>query len=576
MTPDHLRGLELARAGRTAEAETVFRALLEADPDDADALHFFAVCASQRQDYREAERLLQQAIASRPGWAKGWNSLGRIYRSMRQFGDAAASYEQAIRYSPTDAELYCEYAHALRESGQLPAAAEALRRAIEIQPASADAHVSLAAVLKDLNLDAQAETEGLCAVSIDPHHAEAHNIVGIVQRRQGRYRDAETHYREAVALNPSIGLYGCNLATLMREAGRLDEAEAEYRRVIDIDPFCAEAYRHLANMTRIEPEDPVYARLQSLLGNTSLSPQQRTEMLFAIARVLEDQKDYDAAFRYWEEANRLKRSTIHYDDAMREDLARATIEIFDRALLDRHVGHGNPTDAPIFIVGMPRSGTTLVEQIVASHSRVTAAGELPVLGRIADAAGYPASFSSAKGIGGTLDAMGNDYLALAHPAGTGRFTDKMPGNYLRIGLIRLILPNARIVHCRRDPVDTCLWCYRQLFTGSGQPYSYDLRELGLEYRRYERLMEHWRTVAPEVLYEIQYESLIDNAETEIRRLLDFCGLPFEPGCLDFHETDRPIRTASASQVRQPIYRGAQGRWKKYEAYLAPLLRVLEG
>ena len=221
---------------------------------------------------------------------------------------------------------------------------------------------------------------------------------------------------------------------------------------------------------------------------------------------------------------------------------------------------------------MPRSGTTLVEQILASHSQVEAGGELTSLRRLARQAGYPEAFADPDLP--SLRRFGESYLAAARPVGGPHFTDKMPDNFLRIGLIRLALPNARIIHCRRDPIDICLSCYRILFIRDAQKFSYDLHELGLEYLRYARLMAHWRMVAPDAMHVVQYEDLIADQEGEIRRLLNFCGLAFEDACLRFHETERTVKTASAEQVRQKIYRGAVERWRHYEKHLGPLLELL--
>lgn len=569
---EHLRGLELASAGRIDEAEAVFRQLLEVDPSDAEALHFFGVLSFRRSRPVDAERHFRAALEARPGWAKAWHSLGGALQAQGKLEDAASACEKAVELDPDAAEFHYSLGlvfHALR---RLPEAAEALRRATGAAPEFADGFSALGAVLRDMSLDIDAEAACQRAIEIDPGHAEAHNNLGNVRRRLGRPADAEAAYRRAIELRPDTGLFHGNLANLLRTQGKRAEAEAAYRRAVELDPAHTEAYRMLADQASITAGDPLFARMQEQLRADDLPLDRKMDLHFAMAKALEDQADYDAAFDHWQTGNRLKRSTLSYDDAVQEAEADRIIAVFDEELLSRHSGRGSPSDAPIFILGMPRSGTTLVEQILASHSQVTAGGELTALRRLAHETDYPqaiAGYGAAE-----LAGLGVAYLNRARPADSRHFTDKLPDNFYRIGLIRVILPNARIVHCRRDPVDTCLACYRRHFTRGNLGFAYDLRELGLAYNRYLRLMDHWRTVAPGAFHELHYEDMIADQEGETRRLLEFCGLPFEDACLRFHETERTVQTASADQVRQKIYDSAVKRWKHYERHLAPLLEIL--
>jgi hypothetical protein len=329
----------------------------------------------------------------------------------------------------------------------------------------------------------------------------------------------------------------------------------------------------LAELGSLGVDDPMFDRINKFLQSDRVPGLSKIDLHFAAAKVLEDNADYDGAFENWQAGNTLKNSMLGWEDAGREDHAGRILATFDKDLLVRHAGHGVSSDAPIFVLGMPRSGTTLVEQILVSHSEVDAGGELPALLRLAKDIGYPEKLGELNSE--ALAELGERYLNDARPGDRPRFTDKMPGNFLRIGLIRLILPNARIIHCRRDPVDTCLSCYRTNFRGGSQGYSYDLGNLGLEYRRYQRVMDHWMALMPDAIHELRYEDLIADKDGEIRRLLNFCGLDFEEACLKFHETDRPVETASAGQVRQEIYGTSVQRWKKYEKHLQPLLEALE-
>jgi len=329
----------------------------------------------------------------------------------------------------------------------------------------------------------------------------------------------------------------------------------------------------LADLDSIKVGDPLFLRMNELLRSDIVPSTKKIDLHFALAKVLEEDNDYDDAFNHWQAGNKLKNSALKWKDAGREVRVRRIMAVFDKDLLTRHRGGGSPSSAPIFVLGMPRSGTTLVEQILVSHSRVDAGGEMLVLPRLASEVGYPENCAQLNSE--ALKGLGERYLTEARPGNRSHFTDKLPDNYLRIGLIRLILPNAIIIHCRRDPVDTCLSCYRMHFGGNTQGFSYDLRNLGLEYRRYRGIMDHWQALTPDAIHEVCYEDLIADKDREIRRLLDFCELSFEEGCLQFHKTDRPVETASASQVRREIYGTAVERWKKYEKHLKPLLQVID-
>ena len=317
-------------------------------------------------------------------------------------------------------------------------------------------------------------------------------------------------------------------------------------------------------MQKIVPGDPKLLALEALAARPESLPGNDVICLhFALAKALEDVGQYDRSFEHLLKGNELKRREIDFDEAREHKALQRIATAFDQNLFDRFAGAGDPSQTPIFIVGMPRSGTTLIEQVLASHPLVDGAGELWTLGRVAqsvvNAAGQPLPFPATSSRCGPKSWPARRALsgrAPAAPSGKTRVTDKAPGNYAYAGLIRLILPNAKIIHSMRDPVDTCLSCFSWYFT-FGQPYTYDLAELGRQYRRYRELMQHWRTVLPATtLLDVRYEDMVDNLEEQARRLLDFCGLPWDDRCLNFHQTDRPVSTASSVQVRQPLYRSS--------------------
>jgi hypothetical protein len=331
-----------------------------------------------------------------------------------------------------------------------------------------------------------------------------------------------------------------------------------------------------ADAKTFQPGDPDVAAMEALLAEGERRPlPDRTSAHFALGKAYLDMKDAARAFPHLHAANRQKRATFHYDSAATDRWMRSIASTFTPELMARLQGMGAASELPVFIVGMPRSGTTLVEQILSSHSQVTGAGELSAMRRVVEAHGTLPDMLH------TLSAddaqrMGHAYLNHIEPLAQGRLrlVDKMPGNFLYAGLIPLILPGARIVHCRRDPVDTCLSCYTKQFGGE-QQFAYDLTELGQFYTYYQRLMAHWAEVLPaDRFIEVDYESVVDNLDGEARRLIDFLGVPWEDTCLQFHTNRRVVRTASVNQVRQPIYKTSKGRWQPYAEHLRPLLDAL--
>jgi hypothetical protein len=356
----------------------------------------------------------------------------------------------------------------------------------------------------------------------------------------------------------------------------------EYGRAIAIRSDYAEAHYSRAEIKKFCRGDADLTALEALAAREDLPEDKAPYIHFALAKALEDCGDYVRAFEHLRLGNALKRAQIHYDESGIVKLFQRVSTVFDRSLFDRFEGEGDPSSTPIFVLGMPRSGSTLIEQILGSHPQILGAGELTHLGEAArtvlnpgdQAFPYPECVPALNSV--VLRRIGRAYLSRLPvlPEGRARIVDKLPVNYVGIGLIRLILPNARIIHTMRDPIDTCVSCYSKLFS-TGQGYSYDLAELGRQYRRYSELMTHWRSVLPPgAMLDISHENVVDDLEGQARRLLDYCGLPWDDRCLEFHKTSRPVRTASAAQVRQPLFRTSLQRWRRYKAELGLLLREL--
>src|SRR5262249_37956297 len=396
-------------------------------------------------------------------------------------------------------------------------------------------------------------------------------------------------------LKPDLADAYKNMGNVLKELGHLQEARDAYLEALRLDPSVIGVYVNLADLKKFQPGDPHLAAMEALAARgDGLSKTNRMELDFALGKAYADLKDYSRSFAHLLAGNSAQRSTIAYDEQSTFALFDQIEQTFTDELIKAKTGGGDLSTIPIFIIGMPRSGTTLVEQIVASHPAVHGAGELQTLNDVAltvhgphgNTIPYPAFVPALDA--SELRQVGAAYVAAVRKVapsvrssadgprleGHKRVTDKMPSNYYFAGLIHLVLPNAKIIHTVRDPVDTCISCFSKLFSDE-QNHTYDLGEIGRYYRRYEQLMAHWRRVLPAGrMLEVRYEEVVADVEKQARRIISYCDLAWDDRCLSFHQTNRPVRTASATQVRQPIYNSAIGRWKAYEQYLGALLEAL--
>ncbi len=391
--------------------------------------------------------------------------------------------------------------------------------------------------------------------------------------QQGRAGEAVGCFQQALALNPRDPQTLHDLGRLLQGLGRLDEAERAFEAAAALEPQRGEHHRRLAEVVRFKDGDPRLEAMERLAAQAG--PADQISLLFALGKAYADLGRHAASFQHFQKACGLVRKRIAYDEAGTLGMFRRMAQLFTPELMQAKAGLGDPSETPIFILGMPRSGSTLVEQILAAHPDVVGAGELAVFRDIAATAlGEP---ERVRGLDATgFRAIGGRYLQMVRTLGpkARRITDKMPANFLMIGLIRLALPNARIIHTVRDPVDTCLSCFTTLF-GDGQLYSYELGEVGRHYQAYSQLMDHWQAVLPPGgMLEVRYEDVVADLEGQARRLLDHCGLTWDERCLEFDRTERAVWTASAVQVRSPLYRSSIGHWRPGSEVIRPLVEAL--
>ncbi len=571
-------GLGHHRAGRLAEAEKNYRKVLEADPQNAEALHLLGLAAYHGNRPERAIELISDALINDPGNVKYIVNLGGAYQASGNTDDAARCYRQAMEHDPESADAFYNLGLIMLAEGNLEDTLNSFQRAVSIDPDFAEAHYNLGLTLAKTDDPARAEAAYRRAIKINPDFALALNNLASLVKARHETDEAEAIYRRALKIEPDNFRFHYNLANLFLEEGRREEAVTHFHRTVALNPAFAEAHRQLASVKTFTDHDADIRSMEALLPRLPDDGMDQIQLSFALGKAYDDLADHDQAFAHYQRGNRVKRSSLEYDHTDDQDLARRIASVFSESFLSENAGHGFPADTPVFVLGMPRSGTTLIEQIMASHSGVHGGGELNNLteqaGALKDGGGFPNSLTTQSAA--DFRQMGRAYVEdvlRLDPAAT-RIVDKMPANFLYIGLIHLILPGARIIHCRRDAVDTCLSCYMQLFKGSSQGFSYDLVELGRYYRLYSDLMDHWGSVLPGRFLDVCYEDVVADPEREARKIIEFCGLEWEDACLDFYNTKRSVRTASSTQVRNPIYKGSVKRWRHYRSHLGPLLETL--
>jgi tetratricopeptide (TPR) repeat protein len=606
-------------AKHTDEAIVEGERALALQPDYADALSNLGIAHYESGNFDAAIRNYERAIALKPDFAQAYSNLGNALRALKRYDEALPHYRRSLEIQPQFADAWNNLGTTLRDLKRNEEAEEAYNKALALKPDDPDTLNNLALALKDLNrldeaentlrrslaietrnentllylgnvlLDRHKPDEAAAALeqalALNTVNHDVHNMMGRVAFERNDLDGALRHHRRALELKPDLADALNNMGNVLKELGKLDEAREAFLKALALDASVTGVYVNYADSVKFTPDDPHLKTMQAMRdGAQPLTDTDRLQLDFALAKAYADLKDHKRSFERLLSGSKLKRAQIQYDEAAALALFDRIEAVFTPALIrgKQKLGGGDPSPAPIFVFGMPRSGTTLVEQILASHPQVHGAGELKTFNDVVNEVHGPDGQTiSYPDFVPALDAtaigkIGARYLTelrkLASQA--PHITDKMPSNYYFAGLIHLALPNAKIIHTIRNPVDTCISCFSKLFSAE-QNHTYDLGELGRYHRRYQRLMEHWhRVLPPGRILDVRYEDVVDDLEAQARRIIAHCGLAWDDRCLSFHKTDRPVRTASATQVRQPIYKSAVGRWRVYEEFLAPLLTEL--
>ncbi len=496
------------KAGRFDEASAIYRQILELHPKNLQVMQLAAKAAADASRYGEAESLLNQALAIAPDFELALSDLGQLYKCQERYQEAIDCFEKMTALSPNDHNTHFLLADVLALADQTKAAIGAYQRCLSLKP------------------------------------------------------------------NNAVALLG--LGHMLRIAGRHQDAVQAYRACIKLKPGSGETYWSLANLKTFRFGDDEIQQMEIRLNNDEVDQDfSQVNFHFALAKAYEDREEFDQAWSHYQAGNAKQRSLISYESSQTKAYVDSLIDVFDEAFLQTNSDQGDLDSSPIFILGMPRSGSTLIEQILASHTQVEGTAELPYLNNIAQAINrnraevphYPEAVRELRSA--HYEAMGEDYLdqARAHRReNRAFFTDKMPNNFFHVGFLHLILPNAKIIDARRNPIDACLGNYKQLFA-RGQPFSYDLSEVADFYLQYHRLMAHWDKILPGRVLRVRYEDTVSDLEDQVRRILAYCQLPWEDNCLEFHKTHRAVLSASSEQVRRPIYKDAVNFWRHYEGKL---------
>ncbi|MGI9271906.1 MAG: tetratricopeptide repeat-containing sulfotransferase family protein [Woeseiaceae bacterium] len=610
---DHLRllGHTLTKQKRLDEAEKQLRFAISMDEKFPQLYEDLGSVLSMQGKHAEAIELFERAIRLEPGLPLIHKKLGQALTAVGRGADASEVLEiyrdndkdraeiangvECMRAEKLDeaADIFTtvlkrnpESVNAMRYLAvtywrgerKLDDAEALLRRAVELAPEYTGAWLILGALLGERNKYVDCINAYKTVTEREPNNPEGWGGLGNAYSMAMYPDDAVAAFSKAAALNPESPDIQAGFGHALKTVGDQAGALAAFRAAIGARPAMGHVYWSMANLKIFNFEDQEVDTMLQQLGNDKLNEGAEIHIRFALGKAFEDKKDFDQAWHYYDSGNKAQRMTVSHDPLELELRFDSVRDVFSKEFIEAHSGKGCDASDPIFIVGLPRSGSTLVEQILASHSQVEGTAELPVLGRLANSIGryradrirYPASVADLRDR--DWRAYGEQYLEESQRYRlTDRpiFTDKLPNNFPFVGLIHLILPNAKIINARRHPFDSCLGGYKQLF-GQGQNFTYDLLDLAHYYQQYDKTMKHWHDVLPGKVLDVHYEETVTDLESQVRRILDHCGLPFEENCVRFHETKRAVNTASSEQVRQPIYTGALGKWRRYEEHLGIL------
>jgi tetratricopeptide (TPR) repeat protein len=609
-------GIARRRLGESAAALAILEPLAREQPGWAPVHYELGVTLGLAGRGEDAIAALDRAVRLKPDIGDAWRLLGDHFTALGDSARADAAYANHIRCStrdprllapaaalcenripeaeallrahlkqhPTDVAAIRMLAEVAARLGRLDDAEALLARCLELAPGFTGARQNYAFVLHRQNRTVEALAELNRLLVVEPRNPSYRNLKAAALARLGEFEPAIETYAALLADYPGNAKVWMSYGHALKTAGRRAESIDAYRHSIELGPTLGEAYWSLANLKTFRFTPAEIEAMRTQLGRTDLADDDRLHLHFSLGKALEDAGDYAASFTHYAEGNRLRHAAVPYFPGATSALVRRSRSVYTAEFFQERRGCGAAAPDPIFIVGLPRAGSTLVEQILSSHSAVEGTMELPDVIGIARSLGHKRSSADGptypEGLAAldaaALEALGRRYLEqtrVQRKSGAPYFIDKMPNNWAHVGLIHLILPNAKIIDARRHPMSCCFSGFKQHFA-RGQSFTYDLTDIGRYYRDYVTLMAHFDAVLPGRVHRVHYEAMVEDTETEVRRLLAHCGLPFEDACLRFYENERAVRTASSEQVRTPIFRDAVDQWRHYEPWLEPLKEAL--
>ncbi len=573
------RGNVLKDLGRIQEALNDYNEAIQLKPDYAEAYNNRGISLVNFDRFQEALSDYNKAIQLKMDYVKAYNNRGNALKNLGRFQEALNDYDTAIQLKPDFVEAYNNKGNTLKELGRFQEALNDFDRAIQLKPDYAEVYNNKGNALKDFGRVQEALNYYNKAIQFKPDFAEAYNNKGNAFKDLGRFQDTFNNYNKAIQLQSDYAEAYNNRGNAFKDLGRIQEALNDYNEAIRLKPDYAEAHRHLSMLKKYKADDALIGTMESLLEKDNLTESDQMHLCYALAKAYEDMADYDKSFKFISRGNDYRKKELNYNLEKERGIIAGIRSIFDTKI--EIIPPENDPVMPVFIVGMPRSGTTLVEQILASHSRVYGAGELDAmnhLGKRILSRYYHKNTSLDKyqSLQRAVKELYDGYHKALNDLYVNEkiITDKMPGNFIWIGFILSAFPKAKIINMNRDPRATCWSIYKHFFSSKGHGYAYDMDVLAEYYNIYVDLMGFWRNCFPNKIYDLCYEELTENQAEETRKLLSYCGLKFEEQCIDFHKTKRIVKTASADQVRKKMYSGSSEAWKNYEKHIQPMIKKL--
>lgn len=572
-------GIAYYDAQQYEEALNCHKRALDINPTLASSLNNMGSIYKALENTEQSIAYYKAAIAASPSFAEPFNNIATVYLKLQKFQQAYTYLNQALKLLPNFADAECNMGLALLGLEKYNDALRHFDKALQLKSQYAEAYYGISKVYLNFQHFIESEQYIRKAITLKPKQAEFYQLLAEIYHEQGKNAQALMYLEHALSIDSTLTNLHISKGKMLMEMGEASKAEIQFANALE-DPNIETRLHALYSLVQLRKTEPQNKHLQALSSIANriqdVSDNKQEYVYFALGKCYDDLGEYEKAFMYFSKGCNLKRKKITYNIAEQAHLTNQIIKHFTKDTLEYLRTFANQSSLPIFIVGMPRSGTTLVEQIISSHAKVHGAGELKYLVNLIQQTkiNYPENILNLTAA--NCNVITENYLSYLtfFSNDAAHVVDKMPNNFLVLGIIHALFPQAKIIHVKRNPIDTLLSCYTKLFS-EGQYFSYDLNELGQYYHCYETIMNHWQNILPpDAWLDIQYETLIHDFESEAKRMLFYCGLNWDPACLNFHESKRNVRTASFMQVRQPVYTSSVNRWRRFEKELAPLIKFL--